>query len=168
MISNRPSKIYPQVLPWIRKVKEDLPEGGKLGAAGFCWGGYLSTHLCTEVVSPSSSNPNAQPQHLIDAQFTAHPSALAAPTDIIDAVKSGVPYSLALGTKDMVLAASKVDEAEATLRQDPKHDDYVYEFKMYQDMLHGFSVRGDASDKVVQEAMERAKTQAIEWFKKHL
>jgi dienelactone hydrolase len=130
-IRANPSKAYPDVLAYARKVKADLPPGAKLGVCGFCWGGYQSTALSAEPAVEGGS------ERLIDAQFCAHPSALKAPAMIVDAVtKFKVPYSLAHASLDFNITNKVVEETEAILRQKVGLGDGEngcnYEMKIYE------------------------------------
>ncbi|OCL01902.1 hypothetical protein AOQ84DRAFT_200663 [Glonium stellatum] len=167
MIRSGPAKSYPSVLQWTRKLKADMPAGAKLGVAGFCWGGYQSTNLSKEPAIEGGS------VRLVDAQFCAHPSALALPDMIVDAVKTfKVPYSLAQADLDFGLPTKKVHETEAKLRQEvgdgQGEGGYVYEIKILKGCHHGFAVRAKPGDTVESKGADDAKDQAIEWFKKHL
>ena len=164
MIRSGPTKGVPAALDFARKLKNDLPVGAKLGIAGFCWGGYISTELCKYPIREGSS------ERLIDAQFCAHPSALKAPDMVLDAVsKFHVPYSVAIGDLDFVMAIETVEKTEAALREKvgrPEENDY--EIRTYPGCRHGFAVRAMPENKVEQTAAEEAKVQAVEWFKKYL
>lgn len=160
-----PAKCYDSGLEFTRKVRAEMPAEGKLGVAGPCWGGYFSTRLCTETRKPDSS------ERLVDAAFTAHPSALKAPGMILDAVrKFNTPYSLAQGERDMVMSPKVVEQARDILTTESKEKptNYVYEFSIYKNMAHGFAVRGDHEEAEVREKMDEARQQAITWFKKYL
>lgn len=165
MIKAAPPKAYPAVLEYTRKVRADLPAGAKLGAAGFCWGGYHSTKLAAEPLDGADGKKS-----IIDVQYCAHPSAIT-PQDVIDGVtKLGTPYSLAIGDKDQVFKKAQVEEAEAVLREKvgaPEGHDY--QITMYDGgVLHGFAVRSAESDKLASAAAYDAAQQAVEWFKKYL
>ena len=165
LMRSPPPKAYDTVLDFTRKIKAELPAEGKLGVCGACWGGYHSTRLCTETVEEGSS------QRLVDASYQVHPSALSAPDMIVDAIKKyKTPYSLALGDKDIVLSPKKVDETKSILETEAKDGQtgYQYEFIIYKGMAHGFGVRGDAEDPAIREEMNKAKDQAVNWFKKYL
>jgi len=167
MMRASPAKSYPSVLEWTRKLKADMPPGAKLGVAGFCWGGYQSTNLSKELAVEGGS------VRLIDAQFCAHPSGLALPDMMVDAVQTfKVPYSLAHADLDFGLPTKKVEETEAKLRQtvgDGRGEGgYSYEIKIWKDCHHGFAVRSKPGNPVESKASEDAKNQAVEWFKKHL
>lgn len=139
------------------KLKADLAAGGKLGVAGFCYGGWLATKIC-----------NAD-EKLVDAAFTAHPSWLKTPDEIVDAVKKGVPYSAALADKDLTLPIDKAEEIEAALRRLGEPADKDYEVKIYRGGIpHGFAVRARDGVKLQIEAEREACDQAVAWFKKHL
>ena len=167
LIRAKPPKALPDCLAFARKVKAELPPGAKLGICGFCWGGYISTNLCSEPAVEGGS------ERLIDAQFCAHPSAVKAPDQIVNAVtKFKVPYSLAHGSLDFNLTNKKVEEVEAILREKVGRGEgengVHYEFKIYQDCRHGFAARAKPGDKVELQGAEDAKIQAVEWFKKWL
>lgn len=167
LIRANPPKAVPDVLAYARKVRAALPPGAKLGICGFCWGGYQSTALSAEPAIEGGTEP------LIDAQFCAHPSALKAPTMIVDAVtKFNVPYSLAHADLDFNLTTKVVEETEAILRQKVGKGDgengYHYDFKVYAQCHHGFACRAKPGDEVETKGSEDAKVQAIEWFKKWL
>ena len=42
------------------------------------------------------------------------------------------------------------------------------EIQVYEDQVHGFSLRGDWSSEKDKKAMDDAEKQGIAWFKKHL
>lgn len=153
-----------------RKLKEDLEkqgQDGKLGVAGFCYGGWLATKICN---APSTAAEGGKGTKLVDAAFTAHPSWLKTPDEIVDAVKNGVPYSAALADKDMTLPLEKAEEIEAALRRlEGKVRDHDYEVKIYRGNIpHGFAVRAREGVKEQIEAEREACEQAVRWFKEHL
>lgn len=154
-------------LDYARKVKADLPIGGKLGLAGFCWGGYISINLCAHTATQDGQ------ERLIDAAFAAHPSFLNMPIDIIDAVvKQNTPLTVAHAGNDVTLATSKIEEAEALLREKVGKGDgengYHYQIKTYKDVPHGFAVRARPGAETEVKAADEAKEQAVEWFKRWL
>jgi dienelactone hydrolase len=122
-----PGGAYPHVLAFARAMRADLPAGAKMGVAGFCWGGFGSTKLCTETAVEGGT------ERLIDAQFCGHPSRLQVPDMVLDAVsRLKVPYSMAIGDKDMVLSKAQVLQIEAALKQkvgEPEANNY--EIRIY-------------------------------------
>lgn len=160
-----PPKSYPGVLAYTQALRNDLPAEAKLGVAGFCWGGYHSTRLCTETFIADGSS-----KQLISAQFCGHPSGLTVPNMLIDAISTNVPYSLAVGDRDVVLSKSTVDSIVVAARKiiGEEYPANNYEIKIYKDCGHGFAVRGHPDDKAEMKGAEQAKVQAVEWFKKHL
>lgn len=177
LLIHHPKKEYEPVLKYARAVKAEIgPKGGKLGVAGFCWGGWGSTNLCTEAAvanTDAADNKNEEP--LISASFTAHPSALSPPDKmIVDAVTSrNVPYCLAIGDTDMVLSKTKVEEAEAKLRQAAGSGDGQtgpkWQVKIFEGgVKHGFAVRAAEDDAVGMAASKQAEDMAVDWFKRFL
>jgi dienelactone hydrolase len=159
-----PTKAFPSCLKFARSVRAELPPGAKLGVAGFCWGGYPSTNLCKEPALEGGK------ERLVDAQFCAHPSFLSTPGMIVDAISTfHTAYSMAIGDKDFVYAEKKVLDTQAALRErvgDPEENDY--EIRIYKGCNHGFAVRAMPGNKVEMTAMEEAREQAVNWFKKYL
>lgn len=75
--SRRKNYVFPTILDYARDVKA---EGGKLGVAGFCWGGIQTTKL--------SQKPAVQgeKERLVDAHFAAYPAGLK-PSDFVEGMK---------------------------------------------------------------------------------
>jgi dienelactone hydrolase len=186
-----PSKIYPKILSFARAVKADLPPGGKLGAAGFCWGAWPATKLCVETTSTTGtvtaapdSDTSASPSRLIDAQFNGHPSYMVkTPEMVVDAIrKFKVPYSCAVAENDMQFNKAEAEKVEARLREvvgastgttsggEGEGEGCTYEFKVYDGCVHGFCVRAPIGkyDDTNESGYEGAKRQAVEWFDKYL
>lgn len=167
MTKAKPAKAYPAILDFARAVKAELPEGGKLGVCGFCWGGNPSTALCAESAAAEST------ERLIDAQFCAHPSAMQTPAAIVEAVsKFKVPYALAAAEKDHRLTMKHVDELEAALRvavgDGEGENGCFYEIVRYEGCGHGFAVRAGPENVVEMEGAGRACEQAVSWFQRWL
>jgi dienelactone hydrolase len=167
MLRAGPPKGYSDVLNYARSIKADLPPGGKLGVAGYCWGGYGSTNLCAQ---PSVEGGT---ERLIDAHFCAHPSALKGPEQVVAAITTfKTPYSLAHAGNDFNWTTAKMDIAEAELKQKVGSGDGEngahYEFVTYKDCAHGFAARARPGNKADMEGADAAKEQAINWYKRWL
>ena len=152
-------------LQYTRKVKAELLPDATLGLAGFCWGGYQSINLCAQPSTPGGS------ERLVDAQFTAHPSGLKVPNQILDAVlKFKTPVALAQAQDDFAISTDSVQETEAVLRGEAGNGEgqggYNYQIKYYAAVPHGFAVRARPNNTRDSEASDQAKEQAIAWFKK--
>ncbi|CAH0032831.1 unnamed protein product [Clonostachys rhizophaga] len=156
---------YPRVLDYTRAVKADLAVGAKLGVAGYCWGGLQSTKLSQEPATEGGSD------RLIDAHYTAHPSSLKLPDDLVQSVgKYNVPLSLASGDGDFAVTPERMVELEAAMRQRFGDGDgeYAFELKMYEGCKHGFAIRADRRRTHEDTAANEAAIQAVEWFKRFL
>ena len=154
-------------LEYARKVKADMPPSAKLGVCGFCWGGNQSLRVSAQPTFEGGS------ERLIDAQFCAHPSAIKAPNDIVNAVtKFKTAVAIAHASEDFGLPMQKIEESEAALRQaagDGRGENgFNYEVKIYQGIGHGFAVRAVPGNKQEAVAADEAKEQAIAWFNKFL
>ena len=157
-------------LVYARAVKKEMAEegkGGKLGVAGFCWGGFQATNLCHY---PSVEGGE---ESLVDAHFCAHPSQLKMPDHVVDAVLSfKVPVSVAHAERDTWLSNRQVDEAEAILREKTGSGEgengFYWQIKRYKDCGHGFAVRAKLGDEIEGKGAEDARKQAVEWYKRWL
>ncbi|VUC29606.1 unnamed protein product [Clonostachys rosea] len=159
----RTRNAFPGILAYARNARANLSPGGRLGAAGFCWGGLQTVKLSQE---PAIEGGNAQ---LLDAHFTAHPSGLKVPDDYLKAAKAfHVPISIAVGDEDRFLSEKDVELIEAGYRQEfgPLENDF--EAVVYPKCGHGFAVRAEASKAVENDAANQAVMQAVQWFKRHL
>jgi dienelactone hydrolase len=166
LVFGHPDKAHNRVLAYARAVKAELPEGGKLGVCGFCWGGMASTKLCTEASVAGGD------QRLIDAQFNGHPSYISGtPEVVVDAIKAfSTPYSCAVAEHDFQFSQAVAEKTEAKLREELGADEagkYVYEFKVYKGCHHGFCVRAK-EDTDNMTGYKQAIEQAVSWFNKYL
>ncbi len=97
--------------------------------AGFCWGGL---HAAQAAQSISVGGKKEKP--LVDAAFVAHPVGLKVPADI-EALD--VPFSLAIGNKDMAMNMKAVGQIQDTLGR--KKTAANHEVKVYDGAKHGLS-----------------------------
>lgn len=173
MIRARPAASYSNVLAFARAMKKDVGPGGKLGVAGFCWGGYMSTALCVE----RATNDPGETRRLIDAQFCAHPSSVTMPMFTDALIVGKIPYSMAIGDVDMGMPHDQVLKLEAEWKQkvgppvsEAKGDSNVvpWELIVYPQAKHGFSVRATPTTKAAVDAEEAAAKQAVAWFNTYL
>lgn len=167
MLFGRPHNVYPQILAYARALKAELPAGGKLGVAGFCWGAWPSTKLCAEPAVEGGA------ERLIDAQFNGHPSFIAdTPELVVDAItKFKVPYACAVAEIDFQFNAEVAAKTEAKVREataGANEGEYVYEFRVYKGCQHGFCVRAMEEDEANVQGGRDAAKQAVEWFNKYL
>ncbi|PSN69831.1 alpha/beta-hydrolase [Corynespora cassiicola Philippines] len=159
----RTRNIFPSVLSYARSIRSELPPGGKLGAAGFCWGGLQTTKLSAESAVEDGEAP------LLDAHFTAHPAGIKIPDEFVSAAtKFHVPISVAVGDKDSVLPKDSAEELKLGLEGKFDKDRGQFEVVIYSDCGHGFAVRADPKKTVENKAADEAAQQAVDWFRKHL
>jgi dienelactone hydrolase len=164
MVFGAPAKAMPEVVRYARAVRrEQVVEGGKLGVAGFCWGGFGAVKLAGERLEGEGGG------RVVDAIFTGHPSALDTPGDLVKAVQEKVPVSVAVAEIDPQFDPAKAEATEAAMREKgivSGNTGVAYEFEVFQGAHHGFCVRlKDEEDK---ETAEGAEKQAIEWFQRYL
>jgi dienelactone hydrolase len=160
-----PDRAFPRVVEFARRLREGLDQegkGGKLGVAGFCWGGFGATLLCKEMYKG---------RRLVDAAFTGHPSKLTTPRDVLEAVGSGVPYSVAVAEIDFMFDKEVAKVAEAALREkfgSTGKDGKVWELRVHEGAHHGFCVRAKEGVKADEQGRDAALQQAVEWFRTYL
>ena len=136
----------PLVEKYIDAVKA-LPGVKKIGTVGFCFGGRYSIIMA---------------QGKVDAAYACHPSLVGIPGDFDPVTK---PLSLAVGTEDSLLDNKSVDQIKDILS---KKSDVATEVVVYQDQVHGFSLRGDWSSEKDKKAQDDALKQGVVWFNEHL
>jgi len=169
---NRPSAAAPKVYAFLQAVKQheavDLP----LGVAGFCWGGYFVTKVCSGALQPVDS---ASPP-IVACGFTAHPSFLKYPNDI-EGVK--LPYAVAAAENDIQMSKPNAKVTREILERKNRENlsasngsdegkavPVQHEFVLYEGVHHGFAVRADEDAKLEAEAGKKAEAQAVAWFTK--
>ncbi|OCT48339.1 hypothetical protein CLCR_04289 [Cladophialophora carrionii] len=167
MIWGHPRNNYTAILKFARDVRAELPEGGKLGVCGFCWGAWPSTKLCAESVDGAPGSAR-----LIDAQFNGHPSYIVKePTLVADCIrKYKTPYASAVAELDFQFNAEVAAQAEAQLRDSVAskgdgENGYVFEFRVYKGARHGFCVKAKQDN---MQNYHDAVAHAVTWFKSYL
>jgi len=140
---------------WLNDFRCNEAKDMKVGFIGFCWGGYAATKLAHGDTADNGKT-------LIDAAFTAHPSALEIPPDM-ERIK--LPYSVSVGDVDFALPKQEVDKMIAAL-DDLK--DVPTEVVVIPDAKHGFAVRFDPSNKAALAMADKAENQMVAWFAKYL
>lgn len=151
LIKHREAVTKPLVDDFVAKLHAE-PGVEKVGVLGFCWGAryaILTTH-------------EADASKGVQAAYACHPSLVTVPGDFEPIAR---PVSFALGEKDSLLGEKERDQIKEVL--DGKKD-VPHEFVVYDDQIHGFSLRGDWHDDKDKAAMDKALKQGVEWFKKYL
>lgn len=144
---NSKSIRFPEVESFAKSLKQ---EHGfkKLGAIGFCWGGWAVFQL------------GAKGNNLVDCISTAHPSLLT--KEEIDAV--AVPVQILAPEHDPQLTPELKAHANSVIPSLNVEYDYQY----FPGLMHGFAVRCDQSDAKQKKGFERAKNAAVGWFAQFL
>lgn len=141
-----------------------VPGDLRVGAAGFCWGGKRAVNLSHDlpehrvVRHEAQARGSEEPQPLVDAVFTAHPSMLELPGD---AIKARIPTSVVVGDVDAVLKAGDARNMKSILDSMDHH-----EMRIEPGAKHGFSIRMHPDNEHEMECAHRAEEQAISWFQK--
>lgn len=158
----RVKRLYPAVLNYVRAVRASLPLGARLGIAGFCLGGLWSSRICGEAATDSGDS------HLVDAHFTAHPSSIRVEELAGFAAKFRVPFSMALGDKDVLMPVAVAHEVDASLREVFREEPEKLQVSIYERCGHGFALRADPNETHENEGAEMALEQAVAWFRRFL
>lgn len=122
----------------------------KLGAIGFCYGGWAVCHL--------ASKEREAP--LVDAISMGHPSWLVKD----DIANLTVPVQILAPEIDHAFPAELKAYTFETLLKLNLPFDYVH----YPGIVHGALVRGSEKVARERESMASAKNSAVAWFKEHL
>ena len=129
-----------------------------IGVAGYCWGGKHAITLAhgTTTLPDSTVQLSTAPLWRIQA-------GLDFPSDI---EKISLPFSLAIGDKDIVMGPKMVEESREILEK--KTGRVHSEVVVYAGAKHGFAVRGDPESESEVEQEGQAQDQAVRWFRRWL
>lgn len=92
--------------------------------------------------------------------FAAHPSFVTEPE--LAAITG--PLSIAAAETDTIFTTEQRHRSEVIL----KETGLPYQINLFSGVEHGFAVRGDPNNRVIQFAKEQAFRQAVVWFDEHL
>jgi len=120
----------------------------KVGAVGYCYGGWASFQL------------GSKENQLVDAVSVAHPSLveekeidnLSVPTQIL------APENDPMFTEELKAYANKKIPTLGI----------AYQYGFYPGLNHGFAVKGDPNDEKQREGLERAKNATVSWMNEFL
>ncbi|KAI3324190.1 dienelactone hydrolase family protein [Xylariaceae sp. AK1471] len=153
IVFNRFGKTFPIVKNFMESLRRNEAAHLPIGVTGYCWGGK---HV---VLLAEGLTIDGKP--LMDAGFTAHPSALSLFGEI---EKIAVPVSFALGEKDNMISPKQAKQLEEIVLAKP--DGQKGECQVYPGYGHGFACRVDVKNDDPKGAVE-AEDQALAWFEKH-
>ncbi|KAI6080834.1 dienelactone hydrolase family protein [Hypoxylon rubiginosum] len=122
----------------------------KIGAIGYCYGGWAAFRLGAKEHNPP----------LVDAISMGHPSLVT--TKDIDEV--AVPVQILAPEHDFVYTPELKAHTLATI---PKLG-IEFDYHHYPGVEHGAFIRGDDTKPGERKAMANAKTAAVAWFNQHL
>ena len=133
--------VLPLMKSYLNYLRSD-PAHKKIGSIGFCWGGRYSILLANEGANPS-----------VDAAVANHPSFLKMPEEIEKIEK---PVSIQVGDADVIFRMSDIETTREIFKTKPHCEIYVYE-----DQVHGFTIRSDLSIEKDRKAKEKAAERVI-------
>jgi len=115
----------------------------KIGAVGYCFGAKSVVRFMAKGKG-------------VDVGYVAHPSFV----DEEELAAITGPLSIAAAETDGIFPAEKRHKSEIIL----KDSKVPYQINLYSGVEHGFTVRGDMSNKVAKFGKEQAFIQAVQWF----
>lgn len=145
-VGHTPDKVDPIVEKTIKHMKSELGVK-KIGSVGYCFGAKYVARFMTGGKG-------------IDVGCMAHPSFVDA--EEVKALTG--PLSIAAAETDEIFPTEKRRETEDLL----KDMSIPYQISLYSDVVHGFAVRADLSDKKAKYAKEAAFMQHVQWFDEYL
>jgi dienelactone hydrolase len=120
----------------------------KVGAVGYCWGGWGCFQLA------------AKGNDLLDCMSVAHPSLVE--NSEIDTL--GVPTQILAPESDWQLTPEKKEYCNKVI---PTFG-IPYRYDYYPGLTHGFAGKGDPSDPKQKAGLERAKNATVSWLNEFL
>ena len=142
---NSKEKRFPEIEAVFKELRKTHK---KIGAIGYCWGGWACFQL------------SAQGDQLVDCISTAHPS-LATKEEI-----SGIrtPVQILAPETDQMLTPELKEYCNTTIPTLGVDYDYQY----FPGLSHGFAARGDPNVPAQKNGLERAKNAAVSFFVNYL
>lgn len=141
---NSKDKRFPEIKAAAQTLKSEYP---KVGAIGYCYGGWAVFQLGADT-------------SLIDVISTGHPSLLT--KEEIDAVK--VPVQILAAEMDHTYT----EELKAYSNKVIPTLGVPYEYVYFPGLVHGFAARGDENNKLQKDGLEKAKNNAVTFFRQFL
>ncbi|KAK9809229.1 hypothetical protein WJX72_011712 [[Myrmecia] bisecta] len=117
-----------------------------VSAIGFCWGGQFAAHLAA--------------QEKINAAVIPHGSFIT--DELVESIKK--PVLFLCPEKDFVMSA----EQRGKIKQILAKKSFDHDVVTYEDMEHGFSLRGNDKDEKVAKAAADAFDRGLKFFKTHM
>lgn len=142
---NSKAKRWPEIEACAKELRKSYT---KLGAVGYCYGGWAVFQL------GARSNP------LVDAIVAAHPTMLT--KDEIEGV--GVPVQIIAPEHDVAFSP----ELKAFANEKIPALDVEYDYQYFPGALHAFCTRSDEEDPRQKRALERSKAAVVYWFRHQL
>ncbi|TFK38922.1 dienelactone hydrolase endo-1,3,1,4-beta-D-glucanase [Crucibulum laeve] len=157
-LASRPSVADKRVHDFIKLLKEKK-QYEKIGAIGYCYGGSTVIRLAGT--------------QLIDSVVVCHPGSFS----LEEVKKIRVPASWACAEEDLFFPDDLRLKSEASFAERKGDNKVDFEFQRYKGIqliifmlgtTHGFAARPNINILEVKEAHDKAREQAVNWFKKTL
>ncbi|KAB2573411.1 Hydrolase tropI [Lasiodiplodia theobromae] len=145
MVRNSKTIREPEIFACAKALRDQY---GRVGAIGFCFGGWAVFRL------------GAKGNQLVDCISTAHPSLL----EKHEIENVGVPVQILAPEKDVVFT----EELKAYSNQVIPTLGIAYDYQHFPGLEHGFAIRGDPTNPPEMKGLERAKNAAVVWFRQWL
>lgn len=144
--AHTPEVITPILQKFFTAFKSSFPDTTFLAGIGYCFGArYLAPYLTAD--------------GLLHAGAFAHPSFVS--EEAFDAIRK--PLLLSCAEVDTIFPREARFKSEEILQKNKLH----YQFDIFSQVSHGFTVRGDLSVPEVKYAAEKALTDQVLWFRYH-
>jgi dienelactone hydrolase len=144
----------PEILACARHIRAQYP---RLGAIGYCYGGWAGFYLASEDLNPGNSS-----QPLLDCLTVGHPSLLTEAD--IDSVSSQVPIQMLAPEVDAMYKPYLKAKTFKVLQEKA----VPFEYRHFPGVEHACLVRGDPKKAGERDAMERGLGAAVSWMKEWL
>jgi len=144
----------PEILACARHLRAQYP---KLGAIGYCYGGWAGFYLASENLNPTNGS-----QPLLDCLTIGHPSLLTEAD--IDSVSSRVPTQILAPEFDAMYAPYLKAKTFKVLQEKGN----PFEYRHFPGVEHACFVRGDPRKEGERDAMDRGLRAAVGWMREWL
>jgi len=140
--------VMPRIQKFLSYIRSQ-PEHKKVAAVGSCWGARYAILL---------THPEADPY--VDCAVGHHPSFVKIPGEIEKIAK---PVAIEVGDADTIFVQKDIEITKEIFKN--KKD---CEIEVYEDQVHGFTIRGDLSVDKDKKAKEKAVQRCVSFINKHV
>lgn len=143
-----------EIIACARHLRAQYP---KLGAIGYCYGGWAGAYLASEEFNTPSATEDGSPQPLLDCLTIGHPSLLTEAD--LETLSPRVPIQILAPEVDAMYTPFLKRRTWEVLTEKNAN----WQYRHFPGVEHACFVRGDLKKEGEREAMQRGLGAAVGW-----